>query len=155
MFQRAAFVLIVCALFPALSVAKTDAPALDPAFCRALVKHVPDADVAYQPGIDVHGKPVAPADLLGTNNFQLPKTISIPLTADLMTVLNFPTSSFPFNTMTRNDIQLGTLMVDGERVLYNGQPLTDDQQDKLAVLCMKPQEQNRSDTPQLPLQLHK
>lgn len=31
--------------------------------CAWLVRHVPDADVAYRPGVDVHGKPVAPADL--------------------------------------------------------------------------------------------
>lgn len=31
--------------------------------CRALTAHQPAPDVAYQPGLDVHGKPVAPADL--------------------------------------------------------------------------------------------
>jgi hypothetical protein len=113
-------------------------PTVDPSFCRALVKHVPDADVAFQPGVDVHGKPVAPADLPGSNDLQLQQPITIPLTADLLKILNFPANSFPFNTMQRNDINLGTLTVDGNRVLYNGQPLTSDQQDNLAVLCLKP-----------------
>jgi len=112
-------------------------PAIDPAFCQALVKHVPDADVNYQPGIDVHGKPVVPADLPDSPQLQLPKTISIPLTADLFKTLNFSTDKYPFNTMPRNDINLGTLTVEGDRVLFNGKPLTSDQQDNLAVLCMK------------------
>ncbi len=31
--------------------------------CRQLVRHVPAADVAYKPGVDAKGKPIAPADL--------------------------------------------------------------------------------------------
>ena len=31
--------------------------------CHRLVQHVPAPDVAYKPGVDVHGKAVAPADL--------------------------------------------------------------------------------------------
>lgn len=30
--------------------------------CKRLVGYVPDADVAYQPGVDVRGKPVVPAE---------------------------------------------------------------------------------------------
>ncbi len=113
------------------------APVLDPAFCQALVKHVPDADVNYQPGVDVHGDPVVPADLPDSPRLELPKTISIPLTADLFKILHFSTDKYPFNTMPQNDINLGTLTAEGNRVLFNGQPLTSDQQDDLAVLCMK------------------
>ncbi len=126
-----AFILVILSS-PALAT-----PTLDPNFCQALVKHVPDADVAYRPGVDVNGKPVVPADLPGSNDFQIQKPVTIPLTADLLSFLNLPTASFPFNTMGRTDIQLGTLTVDGDKVLYNGQPLTDEQQDNLAVLCMK------------------
>lgn len=31
--------------------------------CILLVEHVPSADVAYQPGVDVRGRKVAPADV--------------------------------------------------------------------------------------------
>ena len=34
-----------------------------PAGCRDLLRHVPDADVAYRPGVDARGRPVASADL--------------------------------------------------------------------------------------------
>ncbi|MGE5503210.1 MAG: hypothetical protein ACM31L_02195 [Actinomycetota bacterium] len=36
--------------------------------CARLVHYTPSADVAYKPGVDVHGKPVAPADLPGSGN---------------------------------------------------------------------------------------
>jgi hypothetical protein len=126
------------ATFLVISRTHAEKPQLSPAFCRALVKHVPDADVTYRGGVDVHGKPVAPADLPDSNNFQLQQPITIPLTADLLKILDLPAASFPFNAMGRNDIYLGTLTVDGDRVLYNGQPLTGEQQDNLAVLCLKP-----------------
>jgi len=131
------FVFLLASLVPSHALA-ADQTSLSPAFCQALVKHVPDADVTYQPGIDVHGKPVAPADLPDSVAFKLQNPINIPLTASLLKVLNLPATAFPFNTMKRDDINLGTLTVDGDRVLYNGQPLTSEQQDKLAVLCMKP-----------------
>lgn len=114
-------------------------PAVDPSLCRALVKHTPDADVAYQPGVDVNGKPVAPADLPGQPQMKLPDKIQIPLTLNLAKTLNLNTSSYPYNQLgTGTEAQLGMLTVEGDRVTFNGQPISDDQQDRLAVLCMQP-----------------
>src|SRR5690606_14696963 len=48
--------------------------------CRLLVKHVPSPDVAYRPGVDVNGDPVAPADLDGGYRVALPGTVRIPIT---------------------------------------------------------------------------
>jgi len=114
---------------------------VDPVFCNALTKHIPSADMAYQPGVDVHGKKVVPADLSSNSNVKIDQPITIPLTADLFNVLGLKTDSFPFNNMNRTDINLGVLTVDGDRVLYNGQPLSNEQQDNLAVLCMQPDKQ--------------
>lgn len=47
--------------------------------CARLVPHVPDADVTYQPGVDVNGNPVAPADLDGGLQLELPKEFSFDL----------------------------------------------------------------------------
>lgn len=44
--------------------------------CARLVRHVADADLAYQPGTDVHGRPVAPADLDGGLQVALPEAFS-------------------------------------------------------------------------------
>jgi hypothetical protein len=119
---------------PALSV-----PAVDPALCKALIKHVPAADVTYQPGADVHGKPVAPADVAGTPQIQMPETLTIPLTISLAQAINLNTSQYPYNQLgAGTEANIGTLTVNGDKVLFNGQPLSDTQQDNLAVLCMKP-----------------
>lgn len=129
---------LLAASFPAHAATTKPAPAIDDRFCQALVKHVPDADVAYQAGVDVRGKPVVPADLDGGTNVALPQEFSIPLTADLMNFLNLDNSTLPASAMKRNDIALGILTIRGDQVLYNGQALTNAQQDNLAVLCLKP-----------------
>ena len=44
--------------------------------CDRLVKHVPAPDVTYQAGTDVYGRRVAPADLNGGAQIDLPETYS-------------------------------------------------------------------------------
>lgn len=134
---------VLAASFPAHAATAKPSPVIDDRFCQALVKHVPDADVAYQAGVDVHGKPVVPADLDGGHNGVLPQEFSIPLTADLMSFLNLDSSALPASAMKRNDIALGTLTIRGDQVLYNGKPLTNTQQDNLSVLCLKPTKSTR------------
>lgn len=107
---------------------------IDRRLCQALVKHTPDANVTYQPGVDAHGKPVAPADLPGSNTLQLQDSFDIPLSVSLADRLKLRHNKLSDNT----DIQTGTLTVKGDQVFYNGQPLTDSQQENLAVLCLKP-----------------
>jgi hypothetical protein len=130
-----AFVLLL------MMVAATPALAqkVDPKLCNALVKHTPDADVVYQPGVDVHGNAVAPADLPGAPQMKLPETIKIPLTINMAKAANLDTTSYPYNQLgTGTEAVLGTIAVTGDQVTFNGQPLSDTQQDKLAVLCMQP-----------------
>ncbi len=124
---------------PTLAIAATP-PAVDPRLCQALVKHVPDANVNYQPGVDVRGKSVVPADLPGSPTLQVPSSITVPLTADLFSYLHFDPGTLPFKPGTNTAINLGTLEVTGDHVTYNGQPITSDQQDNLAVLCLKPKQ---------------
>ena len=47
--------------------------------CSQLVAHHADAGVAYQPGVDVHGKYVAPADVPGPNYNILPDKVTFDL----------------------------------------------------------------------------
>ena len=110
-----------------------------PAFCNALIKHTPDADVAYQPGVDVHGNAVTPADLPNQPQMKLPDKINIPLTLNLAKTLNLNISAYPYNQLGQGtEAQLGMLTVEGDKVLFNDQPISDEQQDKLAVLCLQP-----------------
>ncbi len=49
--------------------------------CAQLVRYLPDAEVSadYEPGVDVRGEPVAPADLGGANPIELPEDFSFVL----------------------------------------------------------------------------
>ena len=59
--------------------------------CQRLVRHVPAADVAYAPGVDVRGKPVAPADIGGGYDYmQPPEEIAFDLRVDLRNFLGGP-----------------------------------------------------------------
>ena len=111
---------------------------LSPAFCQNLVTHTPSADVAYQAGRDVRGKAVVPADLGNGPQITVPDEMTIPLTISMMDFLKLDQGSLPASAMERGDIPLGTLTLQGSKVYWNGKPLTDEQQDNLAVLCLQP-----------------
>src|ERR1700722_12974792 len=103
--------LFVFSMVGVASAAETS-PKVDPRVCQALVKHTPSADVAYQPGVDVHGNSVAPADLPGQPQIQLPSKIDIPLTISLAKILNLNTSTFPNSALgPGTEATLGTLSV--------------------------------------------
>lgn len=76
----------------------------------------PSSNVAYQPGIDVNGNPVAPADG-GTVVTQSSYT-EVPLNVDLARKLNL-------NQLSEAQMTVASLRIynDG-RVLYNGQDIT-------------------------------
>ncbi|MBV8548794.1 MAG: hypothetical protein JO126_05000 [Alphaproteobacteria bacterium] len=137
--QHAVIIVMSLLLIGMAPPARAAASQVDPRLCQALVQYTPSADVAYQPGVDVHGKPVAPADLPGTPAIAVPDKINIPLTMNMAKLLNLNTTAFPNNALgAGTEAQLGTITVEGNKVSFNGQTLTSDQQDKLAVLCMQP-----------------
>jgi len=51
--------------------------------CERIVRHHDTAGAAYQPGVDVRGRPVAPADLGGGSGVRLHETIIIEIGIDL------------------------------------------------------------------------
>jgi hypothetical protein len=102
--------------------------------CRRLVKHRPDAGVAYQPGVDVHGEPVAPADLHDRPKIELPETVRIPIEVDLDARYGLPPdASF------KGDVQVGEVEVDLKTgaATFNGQPLTAGDAAELRAKCQK------------------
>jgi hypothetical protein len=117
----------------------TTKPGIDPALCNALVKHTPDADVAYQPGVDVQGNNVAPADLPGQPQIKLPDKYQFPVTVSIAKALNLSTTAFPSSDFgPGTEMAVGKITIEGDKVMFNGQPLSDTQQDNLAVLCLHP-----------------
>lgn len=105
---------------------------LTKADCQRLTVHVPDAEVAYQPGVSVRGDKVAPADL-NAQPIELPETIRIPITVDF-----FERYGLPNPANFEAEAEIGTVEVhkDG-RAYFNGQPLQDEAQWELAQRCQK------------------
>ncbi len=111
--------------------------------CAMLQQHHPSADVTYRPGVDVHGKYVAPADLPGTDYSNiLPDTIHFDVMANPLTyggaASNQALTQVPgryANTampVAHVDVDLRT----GD-VMLNGQPLSGVQTKALEEACRK------------------
>ena len=76
--------------------------------CRRLVQYHPDAGIAYQAGVDVHGKPVAPADLARSDNGGAPQKITIDLKIPLG---QLPNNNAPAE-LGRSYVNTGQVSVD-------------------------------------------
>ena len=102
--------------------------------CAALVRHVGEPGVAYEPGVDVNGRPVVPADLGDTPEIELGEEIVIAITVDIDKRFNIP----PTPDLFRPEAYIGTVIVkkDG-RAYFNGQPLTSEESHALAAACQK------------------
>ena len=95
--------------------------------CQRLVRHVPAADVAYQGGQDVYGRPVAEADLAGGFQLDLPSRFSFDL---------------EYQPLARDDLDLSTFSVGrvsvdviSGAVTYNGRPMQSEAQAELSARC--------------------
>lgn len=106
------------------------------AVCRRLVRHVPDADIAYRPGVDVRGNAVAAADLPGTNVLKLPDKIQFDLTVDVLSDYGVDADS-PLSPI--GEAKLGAVTFDtlSGALTFNGEPLGDPEQAVLAAACRK------------------
>ena len=103
--------------------------------CERLVNHEPAPDVEYQPGVDVHGRPVVPADLNGGNSIELPDVIYIPIEVFVKEKYNIPANSVLFNARA----QVGVVEVHGDRVYYEDQLLGDHEVAALEDACRERQ----------------
>ena len=127
--KAAAVALLCCVANPAA--ARTVTITITGADCSALVAHVPAPGVEYAPGVDVRGRPVAPADLGGRPEMKFPDTIEIPVYLD-----GLPANS---NLWKLDDAKVGTvaIRVEDGRAWFNGQPLTSEEHHAMARACQK------------------
>ncbi len=107
--------------------------AITRADCARLVAHVPDPDVAYEPGVDVYGREVVPVDLGGAPRIELPETILIDIEIDLLQRFGIPASPGLYNA----DAEVGEVAYRDGRFIFNGQPLQDQAQAELAARCQE------------------
>ena len=99
--------------------------------CQRLVNHEPAPDVTYQPGVDVHGRPVVPADLGGGQQIQLPDVIYIPIEVLVQDKFGIPANSVLYDATAL----VGVVEVRGNQVYFEDQPLTDPEIVALEEAC--------------------
>jgi hypothetical protein len=99
--------------------------------CQRLVNHEPAPDVTYQPGVDVHGRPVVPADLGGGQQIQLPDVIYIPIEVLIQDKFGIPANSVLYDATAL----IGVVEVRGSQVYFEDQPLTDPEIVALEEAC--------------------
>lgn len=116
---------------------------IDKAACRAVTRHVPDADVAYKPGVDVNGRPVVPADIDPPTDYHLDDSFELRLTSDAAKAfgLKVPqlastgSGSDPNAPGVTTDTVFGYITLKHGKAYLNGKPLDNPAQNQLAILC--------------------
>jgi hypothetical protein len=100
--------------------------------CRALVKHVADKGVAYQPGVDVRGKKVAPADVGGGSSWKVPDSITIDIGIDIAEKYGIGAGG-----KFTGEAVIAKVTVDTRTgaVLLDGKPAGDAEQTSIARAC--------------------
>src|SRR5262245_400505 len=99
--------------------------------CQQLVQHEPAPDVAYQPSVDVHGRPVVPADLGGGSQIELPDVIYIPIEVLIQKRFHIPANSVLFKATA----EVGVAELRGNQVYYQDQLLSDPETAALEAAC--------------------
>lgn len=97
--------------------------------CKRLVVHQPGPDVAYQPGIDVRGQAVAPAETGGNTPIELSDDLLIPLE------LRFFDRLGAGRPAAEARVLIGTIELRAGRVYFNGRLLEDQAEAELAAKC--------------------
>ena len=139
------YALAAVLLFPMAAQAAESVP-VSVADCQRLVRHQPRADVEYQPGVDVHGKAVVPADLGGGYQMKMPETIDIQIGIDLADRLALRDSRKTQQSSGGQGLQrkvmpfsgtapLGMLSVRGNDLYWNDERLLPQDEALLASAC--------------------
>jgi len=106
--------------------------------CKQLVAHHPDPGVEYKPGVDVHGKYVAPADLPGQETFKLPDKIEFDLK---LNPLSYAPSqgNTPSGALQNTGTTIGHVEVDllSGQAKLNGHSLDGEQTRLVTEACRK------------------
>ena len=124
--------------------------------CEAYQPYQPDPSVEYKPGRDVHGKPVAPADLGG--GLEVSPDVNIPITVDIRPWQNLPPSNTRQTQRARNrpsptyratgiggQATIGTVTVHNGKVYFNGQPMEAGYQNAVRQACLDYLKRRRAD----------
>lgn len=102
--------------------------------CSRIEKHFARDDVTYKPGVDVRGKPVAPADL-NDSRIKLPDNITIDLSLPLKDL--YAGDRVTNGTLQGAEVQIGKLeySISSGKIKFNGQELADPALHAIALKC--------------------
>lgn len=104
--------------------------------CRQLVNSHTPGGADYQPGVDVRGNAVAPADVGGGYDMKLPDAIELQIGVDLADRLARRDGETQRKVMPfEGKAPVGTLTISGTEVFWNGQRLESQDQALLAEAC--------------------
>jgi hypothetical protein len=101
--------------------------------CELAVRYVPPPGVAYQPGVDVNGRPVVPADLDDEHRLKLRESIPVIISDDLRKQFGLPDDSPLFDANAFAGIV--ELRIRDRRLTFNGVELSDREASALAAMC--------------------
>ena len=106
--------------------------------CEALATYHTPPGVNYQPGVDVNGRPVAPADLPGTNSYQLPRRVQFDVVINPMTYAGGQgAGSAAAGQYANTMLPVAHVAIDlatGEATI-DGKPMDSDQEAYLRRIC--------------------
>lgn len=115
--------------------------------CSRLIRHFPDLDVTYQPGVDARGRKVVPADLdpvaADFARRVVPDVLEIPLTINPINyhknVQGTAVTSGLGKGFELTQSRIGTVKYDfrTNAFTYNDQPMLTDDQRELAEACLR------------------
>lgn len=125
-----AILLLIGVMVSAPAAAEEALIRIDARDCARLVRHQPAGDVAYRPGVDVRGRAVAPADLGGGSHLAMGE-ITVAIEIDMARRYGVPTPSDRYDATA----PIGIVTIRNGTVLFNGQPMSDFDQDVIAAAC--------------------
>ncbi|MBI4182626.1 MAG: hypothetical protein HY521_01355 [Proteobacteria bacterium] len=107
--------------------------------CDRVVRHTPAPDVTYKPGVDVYGRQVAPADLGGGSQIELPKEFTIDLAVDITDRFGVPAPAGRYE----GKIPVGKVTVREGRVLFNGKEIGPEERLRIEAACREALEKQK------------
>lgn len=110
--------------------------------CQYLTAYQPAPGVEYQPGVDVHGKPVMEADVT-PSVIKPPEKYSFDITVEVARYMGLSVPDGVFGEM-----KVGTITVDKGQMLFNGNPVEGDAEAALKTICATQKIQKVIEKPQ-------
>lgn len=121
-------------VFPALAAEELVVPEQE---CEYLTTYQPSADTAYQPGLDVHGKPVMEADIT-PSVIRPPEKYSFDISVDIAENIGLTVPAG-----IEGKTKIGTITVEKGQIKFNGTPLEGDAEAALKAICKAQKEKKQ------------